>query len=200
MKEYTEEQIRALQVIADADFDLKDSIRSVLHSAAIKKGYVQPKLVQNEMSKVSGIIRNDREVFVGYTDIDLPPGYSQTSGHTVDNFIEFKNQILLIDPKSAGHNNNTPISDVVTKMNFAKQQVQIDNPTKKVRFILLKPNDVNPNDFDRLLIEFGKCGIELFITDEFLSQMRNEKVDVSSTLKQVKSELMSEGIRSLIPK
>ena len=35
----TEEEINALKVIANSDFDLLDAIRSVTHSASIRKGY-----------------------------------------------------------------------------------------------------------------------------------------------------------------
>jgi hypothetical protein len=194
----TQEQIEALKVIADSSFDLLDAIRSVTHSASIKKGYKQPKLVSDEISKVDGILRNELEVLIPYDGIDLPENYSQSSGYTVDIYVETKNEILLIDPKGAEHNNNTPISDEVKKWVMAKDQVQKSNPNKQVRFILLKPKDVNLYHFNRLKVQYLSYGIELFITDEFLSDIRKETVDVSSILNENKKQLMCDGILSLL--
>jgi hypothetical protein len=194
----TEEQINALKVIANSDFDLLDAIRSITHSASIRKGYKQPKLVSDEIAKVSGLIRNELEVFIPYDNIEIPDNYSQSSGYTVDVYVETKNQILLIDPKGVEHNNNTPISDEVKKWVMAKEQIQKNNPKKIVRFILLKPIEVNPNSFNRLKLKYNQFGIELFITDEFLSELRNKKVDVSTILRENKKTLMSSGILSLL--
>ena len=59
-------------------------------------------------------------------------------------------------------------------------------------------SDVNPYSFNRLKTQYNQFGIELFITDEFLSELRNEKVDVSTILRENKKTLMSSGILSLI--
>ena len=194
----TEEQINALKVIANSDFDLLDAIRSVTHSASIRKGYKQPKLVSDEISRVSGIIRNELEVFIPYNNIEVPENYTQSSGYTVDVYVETENEILLIDPKGVEHNNNTPISDEVKKWVMAKEQVQKINPKKTVRFILLKPMEVNRSNFNRWKMQYNQFDIELFITDEFLSELRNEKVNVSTILRENKKTLMSDGILSLL--
>jgi hypothetical protein len=81
---------------------------------------------------------------------------------------------------------------------MAKEQIQKNNPKKIVRFILLKPIEVNPNSFNRLKLKYNQFGIELLITDEFLSELRNEKVDVSTILRENKKTLMSSGILSLL--
>ena len=138
------------------------------------------------------------EVFIPYTDVNLPENYSQSSGYTVDIYVETKNEILLIDPKGAEHNNNTPISDEVKKWTMAKEQVQKSNPNKVVKFILLKPKDVNQSNFNRLKTQYLPYGIELYITDDFLSEFRKETVDVSTILNENKKILMSNGIRSLL--
>jgi hypothetical protein len=194
----THEEIAALKVIANASFDLMDEVRSVLHSAAIKKGHGQPKIVSEEISKNKSVIKNELEVFIPYTDVNLPENYSQSSGYTVDIYVETKNEILLIDPKGAEHNNNTPISDEVKKWTMAKEQVQKSNPNKVVKFILLKPKDVNQSNFNRLKTQYLPYGIELYITDDFLSEFRKETVDVSTILNENKKILMSNGIRSLL--
>lgn len=196
--ELSVEQIMALKVIANGSFELLDALRSVTHSASIRKGYKHPKLVSDEIAKDENVIRNELEVFIPYTDIEVPENYSQSSGYTVDIYVETKDEILLIDPKGAEHNNNTPISDEVKKWIMAKEQVQKNNPNKVVKFILLKPKDVNEYHFKRLKEKYFSYGIELFITDEFLSDFRKEVVDVSTILKENKKTLMSEGILSLL--
>lgn len=196
--ELTEEQINALKIIANGPFELLDALRSVTHSASIKKGYKQPKLVSDEIAKDDCVIKNDLEVFIPYTNIIIPKDYSQASGYTVDIYVETKNEILLIDPKGAEHNNNTPISDEVKKWVMAKEQVQKNNPSKIVKFILLKPKDVNPYHFKRLKEQYSFYGIDLFITDEFLSNFRRQKIDISSILNENKKTLMSDGILSLL--
>ena len=194
----TNEEIEALEVIGNASFEVMDAIRSVLHAAAIKRGYTQPKLVSDQISKNKSVIKNELEYFIPYIDINLPENYSQSSGYTVDIYVETKNEILLIDPKGIEHNNNTPISDEAKKWMIAKEQVQKNNPDKVVRFILLKPKDVNQYNFNRLKTQYLPYGIELFITDDFLSEFINEKVNITTILNETKKTLMSEGILSLL--
>jgi hypothetical protein len=194
----TEEQIKALEVLADASYDVKDSIRSVLHSASIKKGHKHPIIVSNELGKIQKFLKNELEVFIPFENIDLPENYSQSSGYTVDIYFETENEILLIDPKGGEHNNNTPISDEIKKWLLTKTQVQKNNPKKNVRFILLKPNDVTKYNFNRLKKKYSNYGIELYISDDFLSNMKNQKIVVSDILKEIKSNLMSDGLRSLL--
>jgi hypothetical protein len=81
---------------------------------------------------------------------------------------------------------------------MAKEQVQKSNPNKVVKFILLKPKDVNQSNFNRLKTQYLPYGIELYITDDFLSEFRKETVDVSTILNENKKILMSNGIRSLL--
>lgn len=194
----TEEQKKAIQILANSDFDVKDIVRSKLHSATIKKGHKHPEIVSKELNKIKNVLRNELEVFISFDGIELPENYSQSSGYTVDLFFETENEILLIDPKGNEHNNNTPISDEVKKWLLSKEQVQKNNPNKIVRFILLKPNDVNIYNFNRLKNMYIQYGIELYITDEFLSEITQEKVIVSDLLKEIKSDLMSEGLFSLL--
>jgi hypothetical protein len=154
--------------------------------------------VSNELGKTQKFLKNELEVFIPFENIDLPENYSQSSGYTVDIYFETENEILLIDPKGCEHNNNTPISDEIKKWLLTKNQVQKNNPKKNVRFILLKPNDVTEYNFNRLKKEYSNYGIELYISDDFLSNMKNEKVVVSDILKEIKSNLMSDGLLSLL--
>jgi len=94
--ELTEEQTKALKVIANGSFELLDALRSVTHSASIRKGYKHPKLVSDEIAKDENVIRNELEVFIPYTDIEVPENYSQSSGYTVDIYVETKLNFIRI--------------------------------------------------------------------------------------------------------
>jgi hypothetical protein len=179
-------------------FDALDALRSVLHSAAIKKGYSQPALVLEVMSKTEGIIKKGLEVYIPFSKVKVPDGYSQKDGYTVDVYVETKDIIYLVDPKGAGHNNNTPIPDEVKKWVLAKEQVQLSNINKEIRFILLKPNDVDDYDFNRLKNSYNVYGIELHKTDEFLSDFINGETSVSEVLRKNKEVLMRKSLKELV--
>ena len=187
----------ALEILANSDFETIDKLRSILHSASIRKGYTQPSLVKSELDKLDNVVKSELEVQIYFKNVEIPKNYSQNS-YKVDLYFETEKEILLIDPKGSGHNNNTPISDEVQKWVLSKEEISILNKEKKVRFILLKPDDVNSYEFERLKKSYSQYGIELFITDDFLSEMRGERVNVSDLLKENKHKLMSKGIRSII--
>ena len=174
-----------------------DAVRSVLHSSSIKKGHTQPALVQEIMDGLKGLLKNNLEEFIPFTDVEVPDNYSQAGGYKVDNYIETKKVIYLIDPKGESHNNNTPISDECRKWVLAKEQVQKNNPKKKVRFILLKPNTVDTYEFNRLKTQYGNYGIECHITDDFLSDLIGKKVNVSDILMENKVRIMRESVSGL---
>jgi len=50
----------------------------------------------------------------------------------------------------------------------------------------------------KILSKYSFYGIDLFITDEFLSDFRKQKIDISSVLNENKKTLMSDGILSLL--
>jgi hypothetical protein len=174
-----------------------DAVRSVLHSSAIKKGHTQPALVQGIIGELNGLLKNYLEEFIPFTDVVVPENYSQAGGYKVDNYVETEKVIYLIDPKGESHNNNTPISDECKKWVLAKEQVQKNNPTKEVRFILLKPNTVDIHDFNRLKRQYNNYGIECHITDNFLSELIGRKVNVSNVLKDNKVRIMRESVLGL---
>lgn len=194
----TDEDKKIIESMTRLSPDALDSVRSVLHSASIKKGYDQPALVLNEMEKIEGIIDKGLERHIPFIDIEVPEDYSQKEGYRVDVYVETEDTIYLIDPKSAAHNNNTPISDEVKKWVLAKKQVEFTNPNKEVRFILLKPSDVKEYEFNRLKGQYIFYGIELYKTDVFLSEITKENISVSEILKSNKYKLMCDGIRTLL--
>jgi hypothetical protein len=196
--EYSDEEKRAIEIILKMEFEKIDLIRSVLHSATIKKGYKHEELVYKEIEKIPNLIKIERNCFIKFENVTIPENYSQNSGYTVDILFEIKNEVFLVDPKSTEHNNNTPISDEVTKWRLAKEELKIQNPEKNVRFILLKPNNITEYNYTRLKGEYSNYGIELYKTDDFLSNLKNEKVEISDLLIKIKNDLMSIGLRSLI--
>jgi hypothetical protein len=193
-----QESLLISQISEIFSYEALDVLRSVLHSAAIKKGYSQPALVLDEMSKKDGIIKKGLEVHIPFSEVKVPDGYSQKDGYTVDVYVETKDTIYLVDPKSAGHNNNTPISDEVMKWVLAKEQVRISNNNKEIRFILLKPNDVDDYEFNRLKNLYSVYGIELHKTDEFLSNFTNSETSVSEILRKNKEILMRNSLGKLV--
>ncbi len=194
----TAEQKKLIQDLSNLPFEILDAFRSVLHSAAIKKGYTQPKLVLDELKKMEGVINSCLEKHIPFTKINVPQDYSQPLGYKVDVYVETETNIYLVDPKGPSHNNNTPISDEVKKWVYAKQQMELTHPNKRVRFILLKPSDVDEYEFNRLKSSYLPYGIELHETDVFLSEMSNENVSVSNILKENKYKLMVKGLQNLI--
>jgi hypothetical protein len=189
----TEEILKLLKQIP---YEELNSVRSFLHSATIKKGNTHSIEVMRALSVVPYIVRIDAEQIIKFDSIVIPREYSQSS-YKVDIWFETETQIILIDPKSAGHDNNTPISDEVKKWVYAKQQVESNYPNKNVRFVLLKPNDVSAYDFNRLKNQYEPFGLELYITDDFLMQETGVETQVSNNLEETKHKLMIEGIESL---
>lgn len=194
----TDQEKQLLTSLSTIRGEVLDMIRSGMHSASIKKGYKQPALVLDHMSKIDGIIDKGLERYISFSDVQVPEDYSQKDGYSVDVYVETEKVVYLIDPKSAGHNNNTPISDEVKKWVLAKQQTQIIKKDKEVRFILLKPSDVDECEFIRLKSAYHAYGIELHKTDDFLSDITGTKVTVSDILKEKKYELMKKSIFDLL--
>ena len=139
---FTSKEKEAIKTITEMDFEKIDSIRSSLHSATIKKGYKHEELVYQEIEKIPNLIKIKRNHLIKFENVIVPKNYSQNSGYTVDIFFESKNEIFLVDPKGTEHNNNTPISDEVTKWRLAKEELSIQNPKKNVIFIILKQNNI----------------------------------------------------------
>lgn len=189
---------QTFDLLSSLPFEDLDKLRSVLHSAAIKKGHKQPKLVLEEMSKIEGVIDKGLERHIPFSNVEIPEGYSQAGGYTVDIYVETEDVVYLIDPKGVGHNNNTPISDEVKKWVMAKQQVQYTKPDKEVRFILLKPSDVDNYEFNRLQNMYSKYGIELHITDRFLSNITGNNVNITQILQEKKHQLMIQNMKTLV--
>lgn len=192
----TQEVYDAIQILAKSDYNILDKVRSVLHSATIKKGYHQQGMVEDVFSKNKSVTVNIADYKINFDLIQVPQNYSQKDGYTVDNYVEFEDEIFLIDPKGPAHNNNTPISDTCMKWVLAKKQIEKKNPTKKVRFILLKPKDTDEYEFKRLREKYQSYDVELWYIDDFLSHYSDEELNFSEILKEVKLSLMRESMDS----
>jgi|LakMenEpi03Aug12_release.lakeMendotaPanAssembly.Ray.scaffolds.fasta_scaffold313353_2 hypothetical protein len=195
--EPTEQEKNTINKLSELSYDALNSVRSVLHSAAIKKGNAHSSLVYDLLSQVTNVVKIESQKLIKFDKVMVPDDYSQKYGYTVDVYVETNDTIFLIDPKGEGHNNNTPISDETKKWVLAKEQINITNPTKKVKFILLKPNDVDNNEFKRLKKSYNNYGIELYITDDFLTTFTKTEVNVSEILRQKKHKLMCESLINL---
>jgi hypothetical protein len=185
------------QILEQFSFEALEVLRSGLHSATIRKGYSHPALVLESITQTEGIVKKGLEVHIPFKNVKLSDGYSQ-KGYTVDIYVETNDVIYLVDPKGVAHNNNTPISDEIQKWVFAKEEVRLLNPTKEVRFILLKPDDVNEYEFQRLKKLYNDYGIELHKTDNFLSDFTNQETSISQILRDHKDKLMREHIMNII--
>ena len=144
---------------------------SAVHSAKIKKGNKLEQIVRDFL------IEKGFDIIEGYR-IDFNDDIiSSQNSYKVDNIMYINDEILLIDNKSGGWNNNTPMDDTVRKYVRAKNQIQKENPTKNVRFILLK-NSKTQEELKRYITEASVFGIEILHADTYLSYLTNEKVNL----------------------
>lgn len=147
-------------------------IGSAVHSGKIKKGYNIQDVVLKLFIKNGFFAREGTKIiFTGIKE----ENYSQDS-YTPDIFVEFDDEIWIIDTKSDGWNNNTPVSDTVKKYKLSKEELQ-KNTFKKVRFIMLK-NTKGGSHFEKISKEANKSGIEIQISNLFLTNLFNTPVDI----------------------
>ena len=69
--ELSVEQIIALKVIANGSFELLDALRSVTHSASIRKGYKHPKLVSDEIGKDENVMSEENRINLSNLEINF---------------------------------------------------------------------------------------------------------------------------------
>lgn len=142
-----------------------DKLRSNTHGARITRGSLVEKVTLNFL-KESGMNAKKGE------RIDINHQSQRT--YKPDIQVETDEEILLIDTKSEGHNNNTPVSDHTKKYQLCKETKQSET-TKIVRFILLKETK---HDISKLILEHQSCGIELHHINEFVTNLTGRSFDL----------------------
>ena len=153
-------------------------IGSAVHSGKIKKGYKIQDVVLNLF--IQHGFNAKKGTTISFTAIK-EENYSQES-YTPDIFVEISEEFWILDTKSEGWNNNTPVSDTVKKYKFAKEEIE-KKTNKKVRFIMLK-NTKGGNHFQKISKEALKSGVEIIITNDFLSKIFNISINIDDITKK----------------
>jgi hypothetical protein len=153
-------------------------IGSAVHSGKIKKGYKIQDVVLNLFIEYGFTAK--KGTAISFTAIK-EENYSQGS-YTPDIFVELPEEFWILDTKSEGWNNNTPVSDTVKKYKFAKEEIE-KKTNKKVRFIMLK-NTKGGSHFEKITKEALKSGIEIIITNDFLSKIFNKNINIDDITKK----------------
>ena len=163
-------------------------IGSAVHSGKIKKGYK----IQNVVLDL--FIQNGFDAENGYkitfTNIK-EENYSQLS-YCPDIFVNFPDEFWIVDAKSDAWNNNTPVSDTVKKYKLAKEEIE-KNTEKKVRFIMLK-NTKESTHLTKISNEAIKSGVEIVITNNFLSKIFNKSINIDDITKKFMMERIREKL------
>ena len=163
-------------------------IGSAVHSGKIKKGYKIQDVILNLLLSKGFIAEKGVKIF--FTD-KLEDNYSQDS-YTPDLFVHLPEEEWILDSKSDGWNNNTPVSDTVKNYKYAKKEME-KKTDKKVRFIMLKNTQGGPH-FEKIQEEALKSEVEIVKTNEFLSHLLNEKINIDVITKK----FMMDSIRKKI--
>jgi len=159
--------------IANRD-ELLLNLANAIHGAKISKG-----------NNLEGIVRNlfldagisaEKGKRIKFTDVSSDIITSQSNGYKVDVFVKTKNEILLIDVKSQGWNNNTPMYETIVKYIKAKKEIEAKT-NKKVRFILLK-NSSNEEHLVKLHNQSIEYGIEILNANKFMSKIANKNINL----------------------
>lgn len=163
-------------------------IGSAVHSGKIKKGYNIQDVVLNLF--LQNGFNAKKGMKINFTDIK-EENYSQPS-YSPDIFVDFPEEYWIVDTKSDGWNNNTPVSDTVKKYKLAKEEVE-KKTKKKVRFIMLK-NTKEGKHFNKICGEALKSGVEIIITNNFLSKNLNKEINIDKITKKFMMDRIREKL------
>jgi hypothetical protein len=164
-----------------------DRLRSNTHGARITRGSLVERVTLNFL-KGSGLDAKKGE------RISIKHKSQRT--YKPDIQVETNDEILLIDTKSEGHNNNTPVSDHTKKYQLCKETKQGET-TKIVRFILLKETK---HDISKLILEHQSCGIELHHIDEFVTNLTGRKFNLlEESDVEYRNEVLPRALSSMSP-
>jgi len=163
-------------------------IGSAVHSGKIKKGYNIQDVVLNLFLQDGFNAKKGEKII--FTDIK-EDNYSQGS-YSPDIFVDFPKEYWIVDTKSDGWNNNTPVSDTVKKYKLAKEEIE-KKTEKKVRFIMLK-NTQEGKHFNKISNEAIKSGVEIIITNNFLSKILNKDINIDKITKKFMMDKIREKL------
>jgi len=164
-----------------------EKIRSIMHGARIVRGNLVEK-VTLDFLKRSGINAKKGE--------KIQINHKTQKTYKPDIQVETKDEILLIDTKSEGHNNNTPVSDHTKKYQLCKETKQGET-TKRVRFILLKETK---HDISKLILEHASCGIELHHINEFVTNLTGKEFNLlDESGEEYRNEVLPRSLRQMKP-
>ena len=163
-------------------------IGSAVHSGKIKKGYNIQEVVMNLFIQHGYDAKKGEKI--NFTNIK-EENYSQPS-YSPDIFVDFPEEYWIVDTKSDGWNNNTPVSDTVKKYKLAKEEIE-KKTEKKVRFIMLK-NTKESKHLTKISNEAIKSGVEIIVTNNFLSEMFNEEINIDKFTKKFMMDRVREKL------
>ena len=150
-------------------------IGSAVQSAKIKKGYHAEVVVRDLLkSKGFNIVKGEK--------VEFPEFEGSQKSYMPDNVLYYNNEIIIIDNKSGGWNNNTPMDDTLRKYINTKRKVQ-STSTQNVRFVLLK-NSKSQEDIQYYVDKATPFGIEMVHADTWLSDLVGEDVNLDSLLEE----------------
>ena len=178
-------------------FQSIDKLRSILHGANIQRG-------QNDIERV---VLN----YLIDCGLDAAKGRKISITHETqksykpDIILEMEDVTYLIDTKSDGYNNNTPISDTAKKYCAALESMQ-KTGNKRIEFIFLTFFTKSKN-LKHLSEAYGRFGLTYIEGNVWLEKITNKNVCIEDILfetheqnkaKRIKNELGNSGIREII--
>ena len=157
------------------DFKTILAIGSACQSAKISKGSQLEKEIIKVFIEAGHSVQTGKLIKVNFTEASSDWTSSQKS-YQPDLMVEIDDDLLIIDSKSSGWNNNTPILETITKFIKTKIEVAAKFPEKNVRFILLKNTSLEYAD--NRAMECAKWGIEVLHANSFLTGIANKPIDL----------------------
>jgi hypothetical protein len=174
-----------------------DQLRSILHGANIQRGQNDlEKEVLNFLAKCGEDVEKGRKINIEH---------KTQKTYKPDIILRKKGVVYLIDTKSDGYNNNTPVSDTVEKYCAAKNTMKKETGND-VKFIFLS-FFLKTKDLGHLHKEYSKFGLDYVEGNGWLKELTGVEVAIESRLaethqknidKRIKEEIGTEGIEILI--
>lgn len=163
-------------------------------SSKIKKGYFLESVVL-DLLKTRGL-NVERAKNVKFTDISKHVKSSQKS-YNPDLILKLDKDLYIIDCKSGGWNNNTPIFETISK--YIKTKMEVSNLYKdyNVHFMLLK-NSKSVEGVARLNNQSIEYGISIEHADTWLSELLGIHVNLDAITEDVLFENICEKYNELV--